>query len=133
MRCCSAWLSMQSNETTPSLRLRKLRIAWSVFWGLACVLVLVLWMRSYWYAESVIWSRSEGPMFWFRSELGEATFMFEATPQEMRRIDAGWTYLNEVRTHSYRTQQQSWVDGQFRWGTPVANRVRVTAPFWFLV
>jgi hypothetical protein len=31
------------------MRFRKLRIAWSVFWGLACVLLVVLWVRSYWY------------------------------------------------------------------------------------
>src|SRR3954470_19207851 len=30
------------------MRFRKLRIAWSVFWGLACVLLIVLWGRSYW-------------------------------------------------------------------------------------
>jgi hypothetical protein len=29
------------------MRFRKLRIAWSVFWGLAAVLLIVLWVRSY--------------------------------------------------------------------------------------
>src|SRR4051795_652243 len=29
------------------MRFRKLRIAWSVFWGVACVLLIVLWVRSY--------------------------------------------------------------------------------------
>jgi hypothetical protein len=29
------------------MRFRKLRIAWSVFWGLAAVLLVVLWVRSY--------------------------------------------------------------------------------------
>jgi hypothetical protein len=29
------------------MRYRKLRIAWSVFWGFACVLLIVLWVRSY--------------------------------------------------------------------------------------
>jgi hypothetical protein len=29
-------------------RFRKLRIAWSVACGIACVLLLVLWVRSYW-------------------------------------------------------------------------------------
>jgi hypothetical protein len=32
---------------------RKLRIAWSVFWGVACVLMVVLWVRSYWLKEQV--------------------------------------------------------------------------------
>ena len=31
------------------MRFRKLRIAWSVFWGVACVLLIVLWVRSYYY------------------------------------------------------------------------------------
>jgi hypothetical protein len=30
------------------LRFRKLRIAWSVGWGIMCVLLIVLWVRSYW-------------------------------------------------------------------------------------
>src|SRR5215208_6728481 len=29
------------------MRFRELRIAWSVGWGLACVLLIVLWVRSY--------------------------------------------------------------------------------------
>ena len=32
---------------------RKLRIAWSVVWGIATVLLIVLWVRSYWKAEAV--------------------------------------------------------------------------------
>jgi hypothetical protein len=38
------------------MRFRKLRIAWSVFWGLACVLLIVLWVRSYSWADRV-WGR----------------------------------------------------------------------------
>src|SRR6478672_8285240 len=32
----------------PRMRFRKLRIAWSVACGIACVLLIVLWVRSYW-------------------------------------------------------------------------------------
>jgi hypothetical protein len=35
------------------MKFRKLRIAWSVLWGLACVLLIALWIRSYWRAEVV--------------------------------------------------------------------------------
>src|SRR5689334_19264816 len=42
---------MQPDKTKPLLRFRKLRIAWSVFWGLACVLLIVLWVRSYWCSD----------------------------------------------------------------------------------
>jgi hypothetical protein len=33
------------------MRFRKLRIAWSVFWGVLAVLLIGLWVRSYWYRE----------------------------------------------------------------------------------
>jgi hypothetical protein len=33
------------------MRFRKLRIAWSVFWGVASVLLIVLWVRSYYRLE----------------------------------------------------------------------------------
>jgi hypothetical protein len=35
------------------MRFRKLRIAWSVVWGIAAVLLVVLWVRSYWWADYV--------------------------------------------------------------------------------
>src|SRR3954470_16105716 len=44
---------MQPDNSKPPLRFRKLRIAWSVFWGLACVLLVVLWVRSYWRFDTV--------------------------------------------------------------------------------
>src|SRR4051794_33303247 len=33
------------------MRFRKLRTACSVVWGLACILMIVLWVRSYWWAD----------------------------------------------------------------------------------
>jgi hypothetical protein len=35
------------------MRLRKLRIAWSVVWGAIAVLLIVLWLRSYYRTEYV--------------------------------------------------------------------------------
>ena len=31
--------------------IRGLRIAWSVWWGILCVLLVVLWVRSYWWYD----------------------------------------------------------------------------------
>jgi hypothetical protein len=41
-----------SNKVFP-MRYRKLRIAWSVVWGVACVLLIALWVRSYWWADEL--------------------------------------------------------------------------------
>jgi hypothetical protein len=35
------------------MRFRKLRIAWSVVWGIACVLLIVMWVRSHYWVEQV--------------------------------------------------------------------------------
>src|SRR5215213_5778840 len=44
------------------MRFRKLRIAWSVFWSVAAVLLIVLWVRSFWIKEG--WMRqSAGTRF----------------------------------------------------------------------
>ena len=43
------------------MRFRKLRIAWSVVWGIACVLLIVLWVRSYWQVD-ILWHNLYGYM-----------------------------------------------------------------------
>jgi hypothetical protein len=35
------------------MRYRKLRIAWSVAWGVVAVLLIVFWVRSFWYIETL--------------------------------------------------------------------------------
>jgi hypothetical protein len=42
-----------TNPAACKLRFRKLRIAWSVGWGVVAVLLCVLWVRSYWRVEYV--------------------------------------------------------------------------------
>jgi hypothetical protein len=36
------------------MRFRKLRITWSVGCGIACVLLIVLWVRSYWWSDQYV-------------------------------------------------------------------------------
>jgi hypothetical protein len=42
------------------MRFRKLRIAWSVAWGLAAVLLIALWVRSYTWFDLLILSPNYG-------------------------------------------------------------------------
>ena len=35
------------------MKYRNLRIAWSVGWGLLCLLLIALWVRSYWHEELI--------------------------------------------------------------------------------
>src|SRR6476659_6230618 len=38
------------------MKYRKLRIAWSVVWGILCLLMITLWVRSYWQIEHILWN-----------------------------------------------------------------------------
>src|SRR6478735_7114700 len=40
------------------MRYRKLRIAWSIFWGLGAVLMIALWVRSHGQDEHILWNRT---------------------------------------------------------------------------
>jgi hypothetical protein len=44
---------MQQDKLNSPLKSEKLRIAWSVCWALACVLLIVLWVRSYWWFDDL--------------------------------------------------------------------------------
>ena len=52
------------------MRFRKLRIAWSVAWGLACVLLIVLWARSYVSSDVLIGSTTANRIVQFTSSWG---------------------------------------------------------------
>jgi len=43
------------------MKYRKLRIAWSVAWGLLAVLLITMWIRSYWWCDFV-----RGPLYQLR-------------------------------------------------------------------
>jgi len=44
------------------MRYRKLRIAWSVMFGIACVLLIALWVRSYWLYDWLYLVEGQGLM-----------------------------------------------------------------------
>jgi hypothetical protein len=65
------------------MRFRKLRIAWSVFWGVACVLLIVLWTRSYWREDCLYWNivgHRSIVIASARGQLAACTFLFEMSP-----------------------------------------------------
>jgi hypothetical protein len=49
---------LRDNAGNISMRFRKLRITWSVGWGIAGVLLIVLWVRSDTIRDSVFWPSS---------------------------------------------------------------------------
>jgi hypothetical protein len=53
---------------------RKLRIAWSVAWGIVVVLLIALWVRSYWIADIVYYRPTTTTMFGTYSNAGVVFF-----------------------------------------------------------
>jgi hypothetical protein len=45
------------------MRFRKLRIAWSVAWGILCLLLIVLWVRSNWWVEQAFIPAGQSAFF----------------------------------------------------------------------
>src|SRR5689334_16744202 len=69
-------------ESTPSLKHRKLRIAWSLGWGTLCVLLCVLWARSYRVSDVIHWqaATTRSSVFSATGIIGVTRSYFEAIP-----------------------------------------------------
>jgi hypothetical protein len=70
------------------MKFRKLRIAWLVFWGLACVLVIMLWVRSHARHDVVFGQLTSGLCFYLESSpsqlevfVGHSTFRWAVQSQ----------------------------------------------------
>jgi hypothetical protein len=107
------------------MRYRKLRIAWSVLWGIACVLLIALWVRSYQYVETLDWTTNKR-VWWVASCSGVCNFQrvdFECFHGSHFPLSDGFTY--EVRTPTL-------PDKTFRWNH-AQGFFEVQLPDWLLL
>jgi hypothetical protein len=70
------------------MRFRKLRIAWSVVWGIAAVLFVVLWVRSYWRVDGLT-ARDAGRELVLFVEHGDFGASYDGLPK-WSRLDLRW-------------------------------------------
>jgi|SRR3954454_1021012 hypothetical protein len=75
------------------MRFRKLRIAWSVFWGLSAVLLIVLWVRSYWCNDAYNSPTHGNHFFICQSIRGKLLVGIEETLH--LKLRQGWGILHE--------------------------------------
>jgi hypothetical protein len=64
------------------MKYRKLRIAWSVGWGVLCIALIVLWVRSYWRWDAFISKRSVKTTFGVISVGGRIAFTSVSDPPQ---------------------------------------------------
>jgi hypothetical protein len=106
------------------MRFRKLRIAWSVFWGLVAVLLVVLWVRSYWWCDGITCSRN-CPIGGAYSVEGRIRFnRIESLSTEKMSWDVSAMQITSAFSEFEDIPMFSWVDtGPYR---------ELSAPHWFL-
>ncbi len=71
---------------------RKLRIAWSVFWGVVAVLLVVLWVRSYWQSDSL--SHYNSPINGITSGSERGVVYLSQTPDIAHKTTPRWEWRN---------------------------------------
>jgi hypothetical protein len=105
------------------MRYCKLRIAWSVGWGILCLLVIALWVRSYRWCDIV-----EGPF------IGSSGFQLasqngDVSCRKYRGSQAGWA-ISSIEMDVLRTRL-GWSPSGFYWNFAIESFVQV--PHWFLL
>jgi hypothetical protein len=76
------------------MRFRKLRIAWSLFCGLLCLLLIVLWLTSYWWVTNIQVPNVASRNFQLVFSTGRICFTSE------RFISGGNQWAGEFRSYN---------------------------------
>ena len=105
--------------------LRYLRIGFSVGCGILCLLLIVLWVRSYWYVETVLCKFSDDALIAVLSQPGALGFGIAGEES----IEP-WIVFRQPSTE-WRRQH---ADDRWRkqsWGGFYFNDATIIAPTWF--
>src|SRR4029079_3921590 len=84
------------------MKYRKLRIAWSVAWGIACLLLIVLWVRSYWRHDLFNMHRSSSQMIFMGSKYG-VIGVTDVDESEVTVRQPGWSTRPSLPPHESST------------------------------
>jgi hypothetical protein len=101
---------------TSPMRFRKLRIAWSVAWGLAAVLLIVLWVRSYQYPPAPSPVEEFPP-----AALGGNVAVSFAH---------GMIYITLMTKEPHPSLERKISVGEFTWASSSPLSFFATVPFW---
>lgn len=85
---------------------RRLRVAWTVFFGVLTVALSVLWVRSYWWSDA-IFDHCTAISATFTSEAGECQFVVGGNRTTRRGIEVNQLQLRDkrgIRTLSFNSE-----------------------------
>jgi hypothetical protein len=112
---------------------RKLRITWSICCGILCLLLIGLWVRSYWRWDNVAWGISAQQGLLVSSQSGAMTFTYrDLNGTEVSLVK--WQVLTQDSPDTNLLPiggiEESWAGFLFLLGE---DAVFVVVPYWFLV
>jgi hypothetical protein len=105
------------------MNFRKLRIAWSVLWGLAAALLIVLWVRSYTIHDEAWWPRSNVG-FVVASVSGHILLSSEESSYVSEEISIVHEKIDPETTRRFKENVLGFVLEHFD------NGISIAIPFW---
>jgi len=94
--------------TSGGVRFRKLRIAWSMAWGILAVLFCVLWVRSYSNQEGFLYRSNKTLASAFTSEGVAGGYYYSLPPDTVMGNPEGITWLSNPITPQVVTETLVW-------------------------
>ena len=111
------------------MRFRKLRITWTVFCGIACVLLICLWVRSYWKSDSLVWKVNDNLMVNVSPHRGRVTVSGVEGSKEMRLQSVSRFHISTLPINMISSSPQWNISRQSQ---PTAA-VIITVPLWSVI
>src|SRR5262245_14300615 len=105
------------------MRYGKLRIAFSAVCGVLCLLLIVLWVRSYWQAYMLSYWEGAAPRWAFGCECGIVGFRRESNGIKPLNLEG-------LRFYSFRPVTDQPVPGFLGFGYVPSPNTRVIVPIW---
>ncbi len=108
------------------MRFRKLRIVWSVMWGVAAVLLCVLWVRSRHWIEDAVGPIPGGQVVALSSGPGDLEILIR--PNTIHYPN--WTYVQEPVEFPDRINWRRGSRPNWHW---TARGISTVTPYWLFV
>src|SRR5690242_8328604 len=107
------------------MKYRKLRIAWSVVWGSLAALLIVVWVRSYWWQDTILGHSKE--MWNLTSGFGTVRVTVFGS---IKTFLLKWTYSFDMPGFSYKRYPNGGVIFTFRYWFAVLIPGVLAATAW---
>jgi hypothetical protein len=110
------------------MKYRKLRILWSVAFSSLCLLLIVLWVRSYWWADYLHVNNGGSYHYYVEAQRGVLFSLFGKAVNASSWIDCGH---HEVENY-YRNFDYTFLGFYFGGDEMFPDIFIIDLPFWFL-